>query len=119
MIEQIVYEYLASYFDNDVPVYMMRPDDQNPEMTTFIVLEKTGSSSENHLHTATIAVQSYAPTLYEAALLNERVKQAMAESITLNDITRCDLNGDYNFTDIESRRPRYQAVFDITHYERG
>lgn len=116
MIEQTLYEYLTGYFADDVSVNMQRPDSQNPLMDTFIVLEKTGSSLVNHLYTATIAVQSYAPTLFEAASLNERVKQAMFESVTLNDITKCSLNSDYNFPDVESKRPRYQAVFEVTHY---
>lgn len=115
MIEQTVYEYLMGYFA-DVPVYMQRPDEKNPGMTTFIVLEKTGSGYSNHLYTATIAVQSYAPSLYEAAVLNESVKQAMSEIIALNKITRSELNSDYNFPDVESKHPRYQAVFELTHY---
>lgn len=116
MVEQIVYEYLNGYFADICKVYLTRPEDQNPGMSKYIVLEKTGSGYANHLYNATIAVQSYAPTLYEAASLNEQVKQAMFGIVALNDITRIDLNSDYNFTDIESKRPRYQAVFDLVHY---
>lgn len=114
MIEKTVYDYLTTALN--VPVYMQIPDNPNPTGASYVVIEKTGSSYENHLFTATLAIQSYAPTMYEAACLNEDVKQAMFASVILNEITRIDLNSDYNFTDIETRRPRYQAVFDITHY---
>lgn len=63
-----------------------------------------------------IAIQSYADSMYEAAELNERVKTVMADAVALDDITKVDLNSDYNYTDTANKRYRYQAVFDITHY---
>ena len=33
------------------------------------------------------------------------------------NVFRCELNGDYNFTDTETKRYRYQAVFDLTYKE--
>lgn len=117
MIEKVILDYLSANLT--VPVYMEEPE-TNPNPTfephKFIVIEKTGSSLENHIYTAMIAIQSYAGTLYEAAVLNEQVKQLMLNAIVLNQITRVDLNSDYNSTDESTKRPRYQAVFDITHY---
>lgn len=116
MIEKIVLDYLAEELD-PVPVYMQAPESiPNPGSAKFVVLEKTGSSLENHIFSAVIAVQSYAPTLYEAAVLNEAVKAAMLQIIELSEITRVDLNSDYNFTDETTKQPRYQAVFDLVHY---
>ena len=117
MIELIVYNYLNSYFsESEIPVYMEKPKNPNPDGDTFILIEKTGSSLANHLYNATFAVQSYAPTLYEAAVLNERAKEAMLNIITVDEVTKCSLNSDYNFTDTATKQPRYQAVFDLTHY---
>ena len=48
--------------------------------------------------------------------INEEVKAAMDEIIVLPEISRSKLNSDYNFTDTEKKRYRYQAVYDITHY---
>ena len=31
------------------------------------------------------------------------------------DVSACDCNSDYNYTDPETRDYRYQAVFDITY----
>ena len=58
-------------------------------------------------------MQSYGPSLFEAAELNERVKAAMDDLIQLPDIISSDLDSDYNFTDTSTKRYRYQAVYDI------
>jgi len=119
MIEQTIYEYLKSEFEGSgVDVFMQVPD-QNPApdyRAPFIVIEKTGSSVENWIAESTFAIQSYAATLFEAASLSEQVVKTMFGAIAMDDITRVELNSEYNFTDTETKRPRYQAVFDITHY---
>lgn len=117
MIEKVVLDYLSSVLD--VPVLMESPESypnptENP--TEYVRIEKTGSSRENHIFTATFAIQSYASTLYKAALLNDKVKEAMENIITLDEIASEDLNSDYNFTDESKKQPRYQAVFDLVHY---
>lgn len=111
MIEKTILDYLDGVLTE--PVYMERP--ANPP-EKYVILEKTGSGKRNHICDATIAVQSYAASLYEAAELNETVKTAMEEAITLAKICRVSLNSDYNFTDTDMKAYRYQAVFDITHY---
>ena len=97
----------------DVPVHMIRPD---PAPKRFIVFEKTGSMKRNHLGGSTFAFQSYAESLYEAAKLNDLLKEKVEDLIVLNEIVSVKLNSDYNFTDQETKRYRYQAVYDITHY---
>lgn len=115
MIELTVYNYLNDVLD--VPVHMSEPTNSRPEdPQTFVLVEKTGSGKTDHICEATIAVQSYAPTVYEAALLNERVKTAMENIITLDRVTGCKLNSDYVYTRESTKQPRYQAVFDLYHY---
>ena len=111
MIELLILEFLKEKLD--VPVYLERPNllDEN-----FVFFEKTGSSRENFLESSTFAFQSYGQSLYEAASLNERVKQSLFDMETLNEISKVKLNSDYNFTDTELKQYRYQAVFDIYHY---
>ena len=108
MIETIVLDYLSSVLPE--PCSLEVPE--RPP-ARFVVLEKTGSSRENYINTASFAVQSYGPSLFEAAELNERVKAAMDELIQLPDIISSDLDSDYNFTDTSTKRYRYQAVYDI------
>ena len=112
MVEKIVLDWLTSQLT--VPVYMERPYDV---LASFVVVEKTGSRMENHIYTATIAVQSYAATLFEAAQLNELVKAAMFDMLSLGAVSSVRLNSDYNFTDTATKSYRYQAVFLIVAYD--
>ena len=111
MIEKIILDHLNSQLTE--PVYMEHPD---PAPASYVLIDKLGSGRVNHLNSSSFAFQSYAATLYKAAQLNEKVKTAVDSLITLNDIGAVRLNTDYNFTDTETKRYRYQAVYDINHY---
>ena len=111
MIEITVLNYLKEQID--VPVYMERPEDDTGE---YVVIEKTSSSRSDHICQAAFAFQSFGNTLLRAAEINEDVKAIMDDIIELPEITRSQLNSDYNFTDTAKKRYRYQAVYDITHY---
>lgn len=89
---------------------------QKNYLKEFVIIEKIGSSKKNHLKTVTIAFQSYSDTLYKASVLNEKVKAVVEDLIFLDDIASVSLDNDYNFTDSETKRYRYQAIFDIKHY---
>lgn len=113
MIEKIIYDYLSEALS--VPVYMQKPEKLTVD--EYVVIEKTGSSTENHIETATLAIQSYSASLFGAATLNKGVKQAMREAVALDEISSIRLNTDYNFTDTATKQYRYQAVFVISWYE--
>jgi hypothetical protein len=112
MIEVILRDYLSAALS--VPVYLEQPETK-PEC--YVVLEKTGSGLRNHIHSAVVALQSYGASLYQAAVLNEQVKRAMAASVALEDVSRAALNSDYNYTDTDTKQYRYQAVYDIVYME--
>lgn len=113
MIELIMLNYLKNALY--VPVYMEEPAE--PQTDMYVVMEKTGSSQTNHINTATMAIQSYGGSMYEAAALNEVVKSAVENAIQLNEISAVRLNSDYNFTNTSTKRYRYQAVYVITYME--
>lgn len=110
MIEKIVLDYLNDTLD--VPVYMEVPE-RPPQK--FVLIEKTGSSTENYINSATLALQSYADSLYSAAVLNETVKGAMDNIIMIDSVSKSKLNTDYNFTDTSKKKYRYQAVYDLVY----
>lgn len=112
MIEQRLLEYLNSSL-SPVPCFMEMPEDPTGQ---FVIIDKTGSSVTNRITKANFAIQSYADTLYEAAELNERVKEAMDSMLELGTISKVELNSDYNFTDTDLKAYRYQAVFVLTYY---
>lgn len=122
MVEKIVLDYLSATLTETIgstevaiPVSMEVPEQPTPKR--YVVIEKTGSSTINHIPTANIAVQSCATTLLDAATLNEKVKAAMENIVTLAAIGACRLDTDYNFTDTRTKTYRYQAVFRITYME--
>lgn len=117
MIEEILYEYLKEALA-PTAVYLAVP---TPPAETYVFLDKTGSGRRNRLDSATFAFQSVAPTLEEAAELNEAVKELLDDSVSLPEIVRARLNSDYNFTDQEQasqrrKEYRYQAVYDFVYY---
>lgn len=113
MIETIILNYLNS-ISGLPPVEMEVPKDPP---AYFYILQKTGSSFDNRIYHSTFAVQSYAPSLYEAAEANEVIKDLMMNGlIEEGEIAKVSLNSDYDYTDTATKRYRYQAVFDIVHY---
>lgn len=111
MIEIIIKQYLDSHLS--VPSFL----EQSGKMPdSYILFEKTGSSKRNYLSSATFAFQSYAGSMYDAAKLNEELKEVVENMIELDEISNVQLNSDYNFTDTTTKKYRYQAVFDINHY---
>jgi len=111
MIEKTVCDYL-----NDVmglPAFWEKPEDMPEE---FLIVEKTGGSVSDRIMSATIAIQSYAGSMYRAAEINEAVISAMENLTEMSEVSGVRLNSDYNFTDTTTKQYRYQAVFDITHY---
>lgn len=114
-IEYTVLNYLNDALeDHHINVYLEEP--VNPE-DTYVLIEKTGSGEENHINSATFAVQSYGKSLQDAIDLNEMIKEIMAVFTESEKyfVFSCELNSDYNFTDTETHRYRYQAVYDITY----
>ena len=110
MIAKTLLDYLDSVLD--VPVVMEAPE----QTTGYVLIDQTGSSRTNHIITTTFAIQSYGSSLYNAMLLNDEVKDAMVGFAELDEITRVELETDYNFTNTATKQYRWQAVYQITHY---
>jgi hypothetical protein len=111
MIIKTLLDYLTENLEG-IYVGMEAPE----QLTDYVLIDQTGSAKTNHITTTTVAIQSYGASLYEAMLLNERVKGVMDGFLALDVVTRVQLNTDYNFTDTETKQYRWQAVYQITHY---
>lgn len=112
MIEKVVLDYLSEELSD--PVFMHYPNNA-PER--FYVLERTGGRIVNMLRFSTFALQSYGGSLYDTAAMNMAGINAMLAAPSLDVITSVILNSDYNFADTTRKRERYQAVFEVTHYD--
>lgn len=112
MIEEILHNYLGDSLS--APVYLEVPKDYP---SRYYVIERTGGAQVNHIKSATVAIKSYGESMYDAALMNEELKEVMLETIpAYGEIASVRLNSDYNFTDTTTKQYRYQAVFDIKYY---
>lgn len=112
MVEKIMLDYLTAKLS--VPVYMEVPEEHD---ASYVVIERTGSSREDHIDSPVLAFQSYGATLYDAAALNEQVKAAVDASVSLPTIGAARFNSDYNYTDTDTKEYRYQSVYVITSLE--
>lgn len=113
MIEKTVIQYLKKKFPSipvDAEVIRGMPD-------RFITVEKTGSRQlRRGIYQSTFAIQSWEMSRFKAAELSEKVCEAMRNlPDEADDVTRSS-GSDYDFFDTTTKRPRYQAVFEITHY---
>lgn len=111
MIETIVLRFLKDKMKEHV--YLENPGNN---IKNFILIEKIGGGKESHLNRATLAIQSYAGSLAEAAKINESVKHAMEGIVELDEIGSCELNADYNWTDTNTKRYRYQSIYNLIYY---
>ena len=76
MIEKIVLDYL-----NNALEYPTYTQEQNNGEEYFYLIQKVGSSVDNKIDTSMIAVQSYAPSRYEAAEMSYAMIEAMDDII--------------------------------------
>lgn len=113
MIELTVFEWLKRNLSG-IEVHLEEPKGARDK---FVLVEKTGGTESVGLNSATFAVQAYGKTRHEAAELNEKVKEAMYKMAGPDSVaTKVELNSDYNFTDLTTKRYRFQSVYDITYY---
>ena len=111
MIERTILWFLKNELEE--PIYLEKPE---PVPEIYVLFEKTGSRRTNRLMVSMFAFQSYATSLLGAVELNEKVKAAVDKLIESDEIASVRLDSDYNWTDTTTKRYRYQAVFDISHY---
>lgn len=113
MIENVIQDYLIECFP-DYPVLTEEPLENNADRC--ILIEKTGGSVNNRIYSSTFVIETFAESMFYAAQMNEQLKDYMEDIVQLDAICSCKLNTDYNYTDTNTKRYRYQAMFDIVHY---
>ena len=114
MIEEIVRAHLIE--EIELPVYLEEPE-RPPRRYMLIGKVGSGDGAAHRVGKAMLTVQSIsADSKVSAALLNEEVKQAMWRLENDDRVTRVKCNSDLDYTDPETHRYRYQALFEITYY---
>lgn len=115
MIEAKLIAFLNANLNPPIKASMIKPE--QPVPSAFVVCEKTGDRETNKVRTATFAVQSYGPTLLDAATLSENVYEILDGFISEPNVFRCKRTADYNFTDTDTKEYRYQSVYEIIYME--
>ena len=111
--EAFVIAYLR---DKGFAAYADVPDgkvQQKPQR--FVTVEQTvGHTNGVAVATATLAVQSWAGSQYEAAELAQRAEAAIFEIVNnVNPITHVRRTGLYNYP-TSQQEPRYQGTYELT-----
>lgn len=108
MIEQTILEYLMDALDMS-DIYLEIPR-EIPE--TFIVFRVTDRGLYNQVNEATLEFQSYAPSKYEAAVLDEALRNAMDNVNSLPSVSG-RFGGGNDGTDTTLKLPRYRCYYNL------
>lgn len=92
----------------DIKVVMENIPEEN-----YVLIERVGGSEDDGVSRVSFAIQSYGSSMLEACTLNDRVKTAMRNIISLDPVSKVTLDSDYNYTDETTKKYRYQAVYDL------
>lgn len=112
MIELTIKQYLEDKLK--IPVVFEIASDFTKKK--FVLIEKLGSNNQDKLYRSSYAFKVYDESLYKTMVLSNIVKSKIEEMIELADFAKIKIDTDYNFTDTETKKYRYQIVVDIWHY---
>ena len=117
MLELIVYNYLSVVLD--VPVVFTEPTvpewDAVPEK--YVLIKKLSEKNDNHLRSGSLAIKSYAKTVYDAAVLDKAVRDAVDRLPELDAVASAKLSSSYDSSDTVRKINRYQSVYDFVFYD--
>lgn len=113
MIEEKLYKFLKTKLAG-ITVCLERPE-AKPEY--YVLLQRTGGTELNYISSATIDIISKAPTLYKAMELDEKVRTAIRDFVSIDNISSCTLNASGNWTDTTTHEYRYHSTFIIRFME--
>ena len=117
MLELIAYEYLSA--ELDVPVVFLEPTVPEWEAVPekYVLIKKLSEKNDNYLRSGSLALKSYAQTVYDAAVLDRAVRDAADRMIELDGIASAKLSSSYDSSDTTRKVNRYQSVYDFVFYE--
>ena len=112
MIGDTVKQYLDG--ELDVPVYMEEPKNKPSE---YIVLEVIDNGRINYIVAVTFNIISYSTSLYKAAELNQKVKNAMYDIISLDNVSSSKCGGGGQAINTTTKQYAHECVFNLYYME--
>lgn len=110
LIEQRVKGFLdVEFAEDEIGVFLEIP---KPLPATFVVFQLIERGKENQIDACTLEFRSYAPSKYEAAVLDEKVREAMERLNETTDIS-ARLGGGNDNPDTNFKRYRYRCYYNL------
>lgn len=81
--------------------------------TEYVVIEAIDSGRENYIDAITLSIMSYSDTLLNAAKLDARVREAMYDIVTLENVSSCKLGGGSQSIDKQTKEYAYESIFNL------
>lgn len=113
MIEVTVKQYLDGVLD--VPVYMGEEPKNKP--SEYVVLEIIDNGRVNCIDAVTFNIVSYSTTLHKAGELNQKVKNAMYDIVTLDNVSSSKCGGGGQAINTVTKQYAYECVFNLYYME--
>ena len=107
MIETTVKTYLDTALEG-IPVYLETPNDTSGKFIVFQLIER---GKEDLINEATLEFRSYADSKYDAAVLDEALREAM-DTLNESDITT-KLGGGNDDLDTTLKKYRYRCYYNL------
>lgn len=108
MIEKTVLDYLMEELNTD-DIYLELPNELPDNFILFRVIDR---GKTDHINMVTMEFYSYGKTKLEAAMLDEKLREAMDHIEELPDIS-CHFGGGNDNPDTTIKRPRYRAYYNL------
>lgn len=113
MIEETVIAYLNTKLVN-IPVYMEKPEEKP---ASYVVIRTLDQGRKDFIDAVTLEFTSFAPDLLEAMKLNDSVKKAMYDIISLGNISSSKLGGNSQAIQTNTKEYAFECIFNLYYKE--
>ena len=108
IIEKIIRDYLMENLT--APIVTETPTADLAEYVTFRVYDR---AKQDQIEMATVEFECYSDSKYNAATLDEDLRTAMENIVSLNDIMGARFGGGSDEIDSTLKRYRYRSFFNL------
>jgi len=109
LIEIVILNYLKERLQMQ-EIYPEMPDKLPNRFITFDIIDR---DKQDYINVVTIEFKSYAESQYQAAVLDERLREAIEDMTEVDEIGSVKIGGGDNGKDTTHKRYRYRCIYNI------